>query len=117
MGSPTGRGQAGVMNTTTTPPQENQNGQPAGRATAGLPARTRSLTRRRDDRMLAGVASGIAAYLGVDTLLVRIAFAVLSIVGGVGIPLYVVCWLLIPDEGTSQSIATDFASSMHDWRN
>jgi phage shock protein PspC (stress-responsive transcriptional regulator) len=67
--------------------------------------------------MLAGVASGIAAYLGVDALLVRIAFAVLSIVGGVGIPLYVVCWLLIPDEGTSQSIATDFAGSMHDWRN
>jgi phage shock protein PspC (stress-responsive transcriptional regulator) len=109
--------QAGVMNTTTTPPQADQSGQPAGRPAAGLPARTRSLTRRRDDRMLAGVASGIAAYLGVDTLLVRIAFAVLSIVGGVGIPLYIVCWLLIPDEGATQSIATDFTSSMHEWRN
>ena len=83
----------------------------------GLPARTHSLTRRRDDRMLAGVASGIAAYVGIDTLFVRIAFAVLSIVGGVGIPLYIVCWLLIPDEGATQSIATDFASNVHDWRN
>jgi phage shock protein PspC (stress-responsive transcriptional regulator) len=82
-----------------------------------FPAKTRSLTRRRDDRMLAGVASGIAAYIGVDTLLVRIAFAVLTIVGGVGIPLYIVCWLLIPDEGATQSIATDFTSSMHEWRN
>jgi phage shock protein PspC (stress-responsive transcriptional regulator) len=109
--------QAGDMNTTTTPPQKDQSGQPAGRPASGLPARTRSLARRRGDRMLAGVASGIAAYLGIDTLLVRIAFAVLSIVGGVGIPLYIVCWLLIPDEGATQSIATDFTSSMHEWRN
>jgi phage shock protein PspC (stress-responsive transcriptional regulator) len=105
------------MNATTTPPQEDQSGQPVGRPVTDLDARTRSLIRRRDDRMLAGVASGIGAYLGVDTLLVRIAFAILSIVGGVGIPLYVVCWLLIPDEDTTQSIATDFASSVHEWRN
>jgi phage shock protein PspC (stress-responsive transcriptional regulator) len=102
---------------TTTPPQEDQTGQPAGRPTSNLPTRTRGLTRRRDDRMLAGVASGIAAYLGVDTLLVRIAFAVLTIVGGVGIPLYLVCWLLIPDQGSAQSIATEFTASMHEWRN
>jgi len=105
------------MNTTTAPSQEDQSGQPAGRPTIGLPTSTRSLTRRRDDRMLAGVASGIAAYFGIDTVLVRIAFAVLSIAGGLGIPLYVVCWLLIPDEGASQSIATDMTSSMHEWRN
>lgn len=117
MGAPGRARQAEAMNATTTPPQEDHSGQPASRPATELPARTRSLVRRRDDRMLAGVASGIGAYLGVDTLLVRIAFAVLSLVGGVGIPLYVVCWLLIPDEGTKQSIATDFASSVHEWRN
>jgi phage shock protein PspC (stress-responsive transcriptional regulator) len=117
MGVSAGAGQAGAMNTTTTPQQEDQSGQPAGRPTTSPPARTRSLTRRRDDRMLAGVASGIAAYLGIDTLLVRIAFAVLSIIGGVGIPLYIVCWLLIPDEGATQSIATDLTSGMREWRN
>jgi phage shock protein PspC (stress-responsive transcriptional regulator) len=110
-------GQAEAMNTTTTPPQEDQGGEPAERPVAGLPARTRNLVRRKDDRMLAGVASGIAAYLGIDPLLVRIGFAVLTLVGGLGIPLYVVCWLLIPDGGASQSIATDFTSSMHEWRN
>ena len=67
--------------------------------------------------MLAGVASGIAAYVGIDPLLVRIAFAVLTVMGGAGIPIYVACWLLIPDESANQSIATDFASSMHEWRN
>jgi len=105
------------MNTTSIPPQEDQTDQPAGLPTAGPPARTPGLIRRRDDRMLAGVASGIAAFVGVDPVLVRIAFAVLTILGGAGIPIYVVCWLLIPDEGTRQSIATDFASSVHDWRN
>ena len=67
--------------------------------------------------MLAGVAAGIAGYVGIDVLLVRIAFAVLTIVGGVGIPLYVACWLLIPDEGATRSIATDFTSNMQAWRN
>jgi phage shock protein PspC (stress-responsive transcriptional regulator) len=105
------------MNTTTTPPQEDHGGQPADRLVAGLPARTRNLVRRKDDRMLAGVASGIAAYVGIDSVLVRIGFAVLTLVGGLGIPLYVVCWLLIPDDGASHSIATDFTSSMHEWRN
>ncbi len=67
--------------------------------------------------MLAGVASGIAGYLGVDVVFVRIAFAVLAVVGGVGIPLYVACWLLIPEQGAAQSIATEFTSSMQTWRN
>jgi phage shock protein PspC (stress-responsive transcriptional regulator) len=67
--------------------------------------------------MLAGVASGIAGYVGIDALLVRIAFAVLTIVGGVGIPLYVACWLLIPEEGSERSIAADFTSNMQAWRN
>lgn len=67
--------------------------------------------------MLAGVASGIAAYTGVDVLLVRIAFVVLTLVGAVGIPLYLACWLLIPDAETEQSIVSDFTSDMQAWRN
>jgi len=67
--------------------------------------------------MLAGVASGIAACVGVDALFVRIAFAVLTIVGGVGIPLYLACWLLIPDEQSSQSIAGDFVRDIQSHRN
>ncbi|HSZ99972.1 MAG TPA: PspC domain-containing protein [Streptosporangiaceae bacterium] len=105
------------MNTTTSPPQEDLTTQAGGSRRAGLPNRSRTLTRSRDDRMIGGVASGIAGYVGVDALFVRIAFAVLAIVGGLGIPLYVACWLLIPDDGATQSIATDFASSMHEWRN
>ncbi len=62
--------------------------------------------------MLAGVASGLARYLGVDVMLVRIALVVLCFVGGVGVPLYLASWLLIPEEGADQSIAADFIGSM-----
>jgi phage shock protein PspC (stress-responsive transcriptional regulator) len=75
---------------------------------------TTSLTRSREGRMLAGVASGIAAYLGVDVLIVRIAFVVLTFLGALGIPLYLACWLLIPDESTGDSYADGIYQA---WRN
>ena len=62
--------------------------------------------------MLTGVASGLASYAGIDVLLVRIAFAVLTFLGGAGIPLYLICWLLIPAEGTDQSIAAGLAADL-----
>ena len=40
-----------------------------------------------------------------DTTIVRIAFVVLTIAGGAGIPLYLAGLLLIPGEGSDQSIA------------
>jgi len=72
----------------------------------------RNLSRPSQDRMLAGVASGLAHYAGIDVLIVRIAFAVLTFLGGAGIPLYLVCWLLIPAEGSSQSIAAGVAADL-----
>lgn len=63
-------------------------------------------------RMLAGVAAGIAQYLGVDVNVVRIVFAVLTFVGGAGVPVYLAGWLLIPDEGASQSVASQLISSL-----
>lgn len=62
--------------------------------------------------MLGGVASGIARYLSVDVTVVRIVFAVLAIMGGAGIPLYLAGWLLIPEEGAEQSIASELIQSL-----
>ena len=62
--------------------------------------------------MLGGVASGIARYLRVDVTVVRIVFAVLAIMGGAGIPIYLAGWLLIPEEGARQSIASDLIDSL-----
>ena len=78
---------------------------------AGHQAGPRPLSRPLHDRMLGGVAAGLAGYLGVDVTLVRIAFAVLAIMGGAGVPLYLAGWLLIPEEGTGHSIASDIIGS------
>lgn len=74
------------------------------------------LRRPVQDRMLAGVASGIARHLGLDPMLVRIAIVVLCFVGGVGIALYLASWVLIPEEGSDESIASEFLRSMQGWR-
>ena len=70
------------------------------------------LRRSLDDRMLGGVAGGLARYFGVDAVIVRIAFVVLTFVGGAGIPLYLAGLLLIPDEGSDQSIASSLIESV-----
>ncbi len=70
------------------------------------------LRRTHQDNMLAGVASGLARYFGVDVTIVRIAFVVLTIVGGAGIPLYLAGLLLIPEEGSDQSIAGSLIESL-----
>jgi phage shock protein PspC (stress-responsive transcriptional regulator) len=99
----------------TTAPPSDQSTSPADEA-ADNGSRTRPLYRPVQDRMLAGVASGMARYFGVDVLLVRVALVVLVFVGGIGLPLYLACWLLIPEEGTDQSILAEFAKSMQGWR-
>jgi phage shock protein C len=68
----------------------------------------RRLRRPVSDRMVAGVAAGIADYLDVDPTIVRIVLAALTLAGGAGIAVYIAGWLLIPEEGSGQSIADDF---------
>jgi phage shock protein PspC (stress-responsive transcriptional regulator) len=60
--------------------------------------RSRRLTRRRDDRMIAGVCSGVADYLGIDPTVVRLAAVVGAIfsVGAVAVA-YLVAWILMPE--------------------
>jgi len=72
----------------------------------------RPLRRPCHGRMITGVAAGIGDYLGIDPLLVRIGFAVLVVLGGAGIPLYLAGLLLIPDEGSDQSIAAALLHSI-----
>ncbi len=71
-----------------------------------------ALRRPVQDRMLAGVAAGLARYFGVDEIIVRIAFVVLTVVGGGGIALYLAGLLLIPDEGSDVSIAGAIIESL-----
>jgi phage shock protein PspC (stress-responsive transcriptional regulator) len=56
------------------------------------------LTRSDTDRLLAGVCGGIAAYLGLDSVLVRIAFLILAFASGIGLPIYLILWIIMPIE-------------------
>jgi phage shock protein PspC (stress-responsive transcriptional regulator) len=72
------------------------------------------LRRSADDRMLAGVAGGIARYLDVDATLVRVGIAALTLLTGVGAPLYIAAWLLIPAVGDDQSVAAAWLAGRRD---
>jgi phage shock protein C len=50
------------------------------------------------------VAGGLATYFNIDPLVVRLGFALLSMVNGIGVMLYVLLWLLLPNE---DSVAAD----------
>lgn len=66
----------------------------------------KKLTRSRD-RMVGGVAAGLAQYLNIDPVLVRLAFVVLAIANGIGVLLYLVMWLVIPEDGTEPQAGED----------
>ncbi len=85
--------------------------------------RSQALRRASDGRMIAGVCAGLADYFDIDVVVVRVAVAVLALVGGVGVPLYLAAWLLVPEDETDESIAerllrdgrghTDWTPSVH----
>lgn len=58
--------------------------------------RPRGLVRRMDDRMVAGVCSGLADHFGADPLLFRLGFVAVAVLGGAGILVYLAAWALIP---------------------
>lgn len=60
--------------------------------------RARRLVRSREDRWLAGVCGGLAAYLGVDANLVRLLVVVGTVLGfGTLVVAYLAAWVLIPE--------------------
>jgi phage shock protein PspC (stress-responsive transcriptional regulator) len=79
----------------------------AGQTDAGFDAsRLRTVLELRrpvDDRMVAGVCTGLARYLRLDPVVVRVLLASLSVVGGLGLILYGTVWLLTPDEGSDRA--------------
>jgi len=65
------------------------------------------LYRSRTDRMLAGVAGGMAEYFDLDPSVVRIVWALLVVALGAGILLYIVAAIVIPEEPLGAAVARD----------
>ncbi len=63
---------------------------------------TKKLFRDRDDRFLAGVASGLGHYFNIDVIWVRLAFLILTLAGfGFGVIGYIIMWILLPEARTT----------------
>ena len=58
------------------------------------------LVRVEEGRMIAGVCSGVARYLGIDTTIVRIIFVLLALFAMGGVLLYFILWLIMPQESS-----------------
>lgn len=59
------------------------------------------LVRVEDGRMIAGVCSGLAAYLGIDATVIRLIFVLLAVFGGGGLLIYLILWLIMPQDTPS----------------
>jgi phage shock protein C len=75
-------------------------GQPEGRG-------SRRLTRSSTDRKIAGVCGGFAAYSGIDVNIVRLVMVLLAVLGGSGIVLYLVAWVIVPVEDVEKATDND----------
>lgn len=66
-----------------------------------MPDLRKPLRRSRNDRMIAGVVGGLANYFGLDSTLARVLYVLASIVSVAfpGILVYIVMWILVPEEG------------------
>ena len=58
----------------------------------------KKLYRSRKEQMVAGVCGGIAEYFAVDPTIVRLVFVLLALLGGPGLLVYIILWIVIPEE-------------------
>jgi phage shock protein PspC (stress-responsive transcriptional regulator) len=58
------------------------------------------LYRSTTDKMLGGVCAGLGTYFSIDRTIVRLFFVVLTLLGGFGPLVYIILWIVIPQEGT-----------------
>lgn len=68
---------------------------------------SKQLRRTRKGRIIAGVCSGVGEYVGIDANIIRIGLAIVTLFGGLGIGVYAIGWLLIPEEDKDTSIVQD----------
>ena len=75
----------------------------------------KALVRSWDGRMLAGVCAGVAGYFGLDVTLVRVIWAVVSVLtGGAGVLAYLAAWAITPSDGPKSPIDENIASKKQD---
>lgn len=59
-------------------------------------AQPKRLYRSENNRVLGGVCGGIGEYFSLDPVIIRLAFVIFTLMGGSGILLYIILWIVVP---------------------
>ncbi|MBP3350600.1 MAG: PspC domain-containing protein [Bacteroidaceae bacterium] len=59
----------------------------------------KKIMRPREGRKIAGVCQALANFFGLDVSIIRIVWLLAVLLGGTGLLAYLICWLVIPEEG------------------
>jgi phage shock protein PspC (stress-responsive transcriptional regulator) len=71
----------------------------------------RPLRRSTSDRFGVGVCGGLAEFFGVDPIIFRVLFVAMTFVGGLGVAVYLACWIAIPDDSAPNSTLDHWVAS------
>ncbi|MCS3798301.1 PspC domain-containing protein [Niastella sp. OAS944] len=74
----------------------------------------RKLVRNADDKIIAGVCSGLANYFRIDPVIMRIIFVVLLFTGGSGLLVYLILWVAVPSQSVQSNITKRLYRSADD---
>ena len=78
-------------------PEDAQSAGSTGTSSAFTGTLPKRLYRDYDNRRIAGVCAGLAVYLDIDVVVVRILMLVALLFGTVGFWIYVICWIALPN--------------------
>lgn len=79
----------------------------------------KKLRRSENDRIIAGVCGGLAEHFGIDSTLMRLGFILIVVLGGSGVLLYLILWLIMPKDANAPAVINkervkEFANEIKD---
>jgi phage shock protein C len=74
---------------------------------------TQKLWRKKDDKVIAGICSGLGQYFNSDPILFRFAFLALLFAGGSSIFIYIILWIVLPSEPFSIKSETIYTEAIN----
>jgi phage shock protein C len=64
------------------------------------------LYRSNESKMIAGVCGGLAEFFGLDPTLVRLLFVLLALMGGHGLLIYIILWIIVPYRTAASAVVS-----------
>ncbi len=65
------------------------------------------LYRIRNNRMIAGVSTGLAEYFDIDPVIIRLAFVISTFISGIGLIAYILLWIIVPEKSEIYASASN----------